>query len=155
MLEALSRFELRAGNIDAAVAAADRAARTHDDPFLAELAAFVRVSGVAQGSTPATPYLAEGAARYRDLVDTWPQRGPSRVGLGVALALMGDADAAIRELLVAAELGPASAEPWSNLAQIYLRRGETEQAREAVREGLSRVPDDEPLLALNQQLEEA
>jgi predicted Zn-dependent protease len=65
--------------------------------------------------------------------------------LGIALAKLGENDAAINEFLTAIKLDPNSAASWLNLAALYQTSGNLEQSKATYQEFINRFPRDKDI----------
>lgn len=84
---------------------------------------------------------ARAAACFRAAVVTWPDDAMLRIGLGVSLTEIDQADAAIGELRRACELMPTFADAWYDLGEALARQSFPEQAADALRKALELKPD--------------
>jgi tetratricopeptide (TPR) repeat protein len=86
------------------------------------------------------------------LAGPYPQSSRAWLGLGSALAVQDQPDAAIEAWEQAAQLAPGDWRALANLAALHTSAGRTDEALAAVEEGLRRQPDEPSLLALRAQL---
>jgi tetratricopeptide (TPR) repeat protein len=125
-------------DVDRALAAAPG-----DPDLLMDRAALLAAAG--------RPAEAEDAFRAV-LAGPYPQSSRAWLGLGSALAVQDQPDAAIEAWEQAAQLAPSDWRALANLAALHTSAGRDDDALAAVEEGLRRQPDEPSLLALQAQL---
>lgn len=79
---------------------------------------------------------AQAARAWRTVRQRWPDNLPAAIGLGNALAVQGDYDAAAQVLAQAAARHDSAA-AWNNLARVQLQRGDRDAARDAARRAVA------------------
>jgi tetratricopeptide (TPR) repeat protein len=85
---------------------------------------------------------AEAEAILRDVVAHWPDCGPARIGLGLALARRGHGDEAVAHLQAAAERDPESASIRFHLGNLLLAAGRAPEAEAELRRACRLAPGD-------------
>jgi tetratricopeptide (TPR) repeat protein len=82
-------------------------------------------------------------AAFERAVAADPARASAWIGLGIAHASLGQADAAERAFRSAIQREPRSSEAWCNLGRLQLGRGQREAARTSLREALRWGPGNQ------------
>lgn len=96
-------------------------------------------------------HAAERTARFRAVVDAWPDNAAAWVGLGVAHGMAGAPAAAEQALRQALRIDPHNGEGWFNLSLLLLQTGRRPEARAALQQALRCNPDDPRAAALLRQ----
>jgi tetratricopeptide (TPR) repeat protein len=89
------------------------------DRYVADVAALERLRA------------ADAKTAYETALAQWPAHAIATMGLGNAAYRLGDLASAERAYRRAADLQPASADAWNNLAQVLLEQGRKDEARDA------------------------
>jgi len=101
-------------------------------------------------------YLGDIVREIQYVIDRTPRDHPLRPEMftrqGTALRRLGKADEAIRLFKKASELDPTYWHAYYEMAICYLARNRKDQAREALREGLSHAPDAKALVSMLNEL---
>ncbi len=108
------------------------------DPILLAARAGYRLDLARAARDPATLDIA--VREWEALVDRDPHHADYRLQLGIAYAVSARPLEAEREWLAAAALAPSSSAPWTNLAVLYLDRGDLVAAQDAI----DRIGDIDP-----------
>jgi len=85
-------------------------------------------------------------------VDQFPEAPQTHYHLGMLLREHGLVDAAEASLREATRLGPFLPQTWGELAELQARRGDREEARATVAEGLRHLPGNQALLSMEELL---
>ena len=91
---------------------------------------------------------AESRATYERLIATSPQSGFLYIELAEVELRMGDADAALEQLVRAAELDSNAVAPWVLMSEIYLGKGDLDRAERAVQRAHAIEPSEDTLRRL-------
>ncbi len=136
------------GDLERAAAALERRGKlgvAPSDPLidgLADLTTGERVHLIRGRTAFAAGDFAAAAEEFRRASELEPESARARVNLATALAQLGQADLAMRELEVAIRLAPGNATALFNLGALHEQRGEWELAAERFAAAVSYEPDD-------------
>jgi tetratricopeptide (TPR) repeat protein len=127
------------GELQAANGRIDRALSISPlDPIL--LASKGRILLAIADSTGSEDDIGRVVVFYQELLAVDPNNGQNQLRAGTAYAMAGAFEEAEMAFLVAADLAPTSAVPFSNLARLYLAFGNPDKAVEAYQRALSIDP---------------